>query len=90
MPRDKIEQMDILFFEELLLKNKTDCILLNSQNYNFSKKYSVQKPTPLTLQQIYHFNHFDIRNKLLINGIEITNRSEYSRKMSFNFRTNIS
>ena len=92
MPRDKIEQMDILFFEELLLKNKTDCILLNTQNYNFSKKYTVQKPTPLTLQQIYHFNHFDIRNKLLLNGIEITNRADFSdnfRKMSYNFVTNL-
>ena len=80
MTRDKIEQIDILFFEELLLKNKTDCILLNTQNYNFSKKYTVQKPTPLTLQQIYHFNHFDIRNKLLLNEIEITNRADFSEK----------
>ena len=88
MPRDKIEQIDILFFEELLLKNKSDCILLNSKAYKFTQKYQVPKPTPLTLQQIYYFNHFDNRNKLLLNGIEITNQNysyERGRRKSFNF-----
>ena len=90
MPRDKFEQIDVLYFEEMLFKNKNDCILLNTNNYNFSKIYTVQKPTPLTQQQIYYFNHFNIRNKLLLNGIEITNLNniyETTRRKSFNIDT---
>ena len=92
MPRDKNEQIDILYFEELLLKNKTNCILLNSQRYKFTTKYQVQKPTPLTQQQIYHFNHFNTRKKLLLNGIEITNAKEMhetNRRKSFTSGANI-
>ena len=76
MPRDKNEQIDILYFEENLLKSKTESIFLNSPNYNIIKKYVVPKPSTLSEQQIYYFNHYDIRNKLLLNGIEITNRKE--------------
>ncbi len=75
MPRDKNEQIDILYFEEKLLKSKSESIFLNSPNYNITKKYVVPKPTPLSEQQIYYFNNYDIRNKLLLNGIEITNRN---------------
>ena len=85
MPRDKNEQIDILYFEEKLLKNKTESIFLNSPNYKICKKYGVQKPTPLSKDQIYYFNNYDIRNKLLLNGIEITNRKDsiYNRGKSF-------
>jgi hypothetical protein len=76
MPRDKNEQIDILYFEEKLLKNKTESIFLNSSNYKIVKKYGVPKPTPLSPQEIYYFNNLDIRNKLILNGIEITNRKD--------------
>ena len=92
MPRDKTEQIDILYFEELLHKNKINCILLNSQKYKFITKYQVQKPTPLTQQQIYHFNHYDTRKKLLLNGIEISNTKEiheFNRRKSFTLGANI-
>ena len=92
MPKDKIEYMDILFFEELLIQNKNDRIFLNSKKYLHKKKFSVQKPIPLTQQQIYHFNNLDTRNKLLANGIEITNLkdlSESQRSYSFNLDTNL-
>ena len=85
-PRDKNVQIDILFFEELMLKNKNEAILLNSQSYNITKKIIVPKPPPLSSQQIYYFNHFDTNNKSLLNGIEISNRKEsfnYNRGNSF-------
>ena len=76
MPRDKNEQIDILYFEEKLLKNKSESIFLNSQSYKIEKKFGVKKPTPLSSEQIYYFNNFNIRNKLLLNGIEIVNRKD--------------
>ena len=76
MPRDKNEQIDILYFEEKLLKNKTESIFLNSQNYKIVKKFGVQKPIPLSSEQIDYFNNFNIRNRLLLNGIEILNRKD--------------
>jgi len=76
MPRDKNEQIDILYFEEKLLKNKSESIFLNSQNYKIIKKFGVQKPTPLSSEQIYYFNNFNTRSKLLLNGIEIVNRKD--------------
>ena len=82
MPRDKNEQIDILYFEEKLL-NKSDSIFLNSTNYKIVKKYSVPKPIPLSQDQIYYFNNYDIRNKLLLNGIEITNRKDSICSRSF-------
>jgi len=57
MPRDKNEQIDILYFEEKLLKSKSESIFLNSPNYNITKRYVVPKPTPLSEQQIYYFNN---------------------------------
>ena len=83
MPRDKNEQIDILYFEERLLKSKSDSIFLNSTNYKIVKKYSVPKPLPLSQEQIYYFNNYDIRTKLLLNGIEITNRKESVCSRSF-------
>ena len=76
MPRDKNEQIDILYFEEKLLKNKSESIFLNSQNYKIEKKFGVKRPTPLSSEQIYYFNNSNIRNKLLLNGIEIVNRRD--------------
>ena len=76
MPRDKNEQIDILYFEEKLLKNKSESIFLNSPNYKIEKKFGVKKPTPLSSEQINYFNNFNIRNKLLLNGIEIVNRRD--------------
>ena len=86
MPRDKNEQIDILYFEENLLKSKTDSIFLNSQNYKIIKRFGVPKPTPLSPQEINYFNNYDIRNNLLLNGIEITDRknSFFNRGKSFN------
>ena len=83
MPRDKNEQIDILYFEEKLLKSKSDSIFLNSTNYKIVKKIEVPKPIPLSQEQIYYFNNYDIRNKLLLNGIEITNRKESICSRSF-------
>ena len=74
MPKDKIQQLDILFFEECLIKNPENCIFLKSRKYEFTQKYQVQKPSALTQQQIYYFNNIDKRNLLLLNGIEITNQ----------------
>ena len=76
MPRDKNEQIDILYFEEKLLKSKSESIFLNSTNYKVVKKYVVPKPLPLSEEQIYYFNNFNTKNKLLLDGIEITNRKE--------------
>ena len=87
MPKDKIQQLDILFFEECLIKNEEECIFLKSRKYEFTQKYQVQKPSALTQQQIFYFNNLDKRNKLLLNGIEITNQKnlkEYIRSKSFN------
>ena len=75
MPRDKNEQFDILYFEEKLLKGKTESIFLNSSNYKIFKRFPVPKPTSLSQQENNYFNNFDVRNKLLLNGIEITNRT---------------
>jgi DNA-directed RNA polymerase subunit RPC12/RpoP len=85
MPRDKNEQIDILYFEEKLLKNKSESIFLNSQNYKIEKKFGVKKPTPLSSEQIYYFNNFGVRKKLISNGIEIVNRKDtfYVRGKSF-------
>ena len=98
MPRDKNEQIDILYFEEKLLKNKTDSIFLNSPNYKIVKKCGVPKPIPLSQQQIYYFNNYDIRYKLLSNGIEIENRRDsicnrgksftITKKMNNNYNNN--
>lgn len=76
MPRDKNEQIDILYFEEKLLKNKSESIFLNSQNYKIEKKFGVKKPTPLSSEQVYYFNNFGIRKKLISDGIEIANRKD--------------
>ena len=76
MPRDKNEQIDILYFEEQLLKSKTDSIFLNSPNYKIIKKFRVPKPTPLSPQESNYFNNYDIRKNLLSNGIEISNRKD--------------
>ena len=77
MPRDKNEQIDILYFEEKLLKSKSESIFLNSNNYKVVKKYVVPKPLPLSEEQIYYFNNYNTRSKLIKDGIEITNRKEY-------------
>ena len=87
MPKDKIQQLDILFFEECLIKNPENCIFLKSRKYEFTQKYQVQKPSALTQQQIYYFNNIDKRNSLLLNGIEITNQKNLNincRSKSFN------
>ena len=91
MPRDKNEQIDILYFEEKLLKSKSESIFLNSTNYKVVKKYVVPKPLPLSEEQIYYFNNFNTRNKLILNGIEITNRKESlaNRGKSFQIVKNI-
>ena len=85
MPRDKNEQIDILYFEEKLLKNKSESIFLNSQNYKIEKKFGVKKPTPLSSEQIDYFNNFGVRKKLISNGIEVVNRKDtfYVRGKSF-------
>jgi hypothetical protein len=87
MPRDKNEQIDILYFEEKLLKSKTDSIFLNSPNYKIIKKFGVPKPTPLSTQESNYFNNYDIRKNLLSNGIEISNRKDrdsfFNRGKSF-------
>ena len=85
MPRDKNEQIDILYFEEKLLKNKTESIFLNSSNYKIVKKYGVPKPTPLSPLEINYLNNYDIKKKLLLNGIEISNRKDifFNRGKSF-------
>ena len=91
MPRDKNEQIDILYFEEKLLKSKSESIFLNSTNYKVVKKYVVPKPLPLSEEQIYFFNNFNTRNKLILDGIEITNRKESlaNRGKSFQIVKNI-
>ena len=91
MPRDKNEQIDILYFEEKLLKSKSESIFLNSTNYKVVKKYVAPKPLPLSEEQIYYFNNYNTRNKLLLDGIEITNRREYlaNRGKSFQIVKNI-
>lgn len=83
-PKNKDAQIDFLFFEEIMLKNKTESILLTTQNYNITKPIIVPKPPPLSSQQISYFNNIDNKNKLLLNGIELTNKKDYlNRGYSF-------
>ena len=93
MPKDKNEQIDILYFDEKLLKSKSESIFLNATNYQIKKKYAVPRPTPLSQEEVLYFNNVDVRNKLLLNGIEVTNRklaninrgySVYSKKPNYN------
>lgn len=71
LPKDKNEQMDILYFEEKLLQaknNSTKTIFLNSKSYIFNKKYKVQRPLSLSKEQIIFYSNL---KQHLLNGIFI-------------------
>ena len=82
-PKEKSEKLDILLFEEKIFQkqknHKLNTILLSSNDYQITKKYTVPRPKNLTEKQIDFFN--ENKNNLLLNGIYLSS----SLKKNLNF-----
>ena len=73
-PKEKSEKLDILLFEEKIFQkqnnHKINTILLSSNDYQITKKYTVPRPKNLTEKQIEFFTNNKLN--LILDGIYVS------------------